>query len=214
MKTCLVFQKSLFIAFMLLISAFTFNSCTKEELIENQSIQNDKQIETRAASEFHWRCPSCGNLNAGWRESCLSCSKSYSPIHGDLVLSILDVISRNVSISGGVVGREGNDRLIQLPQNFFPDRAPEPWYESGVALNYYDRLKTMNYYALPEYAEGVDFGWYRTVRTLYPKITDVLQAKNQYDKWLVGAGRGLKGNNGTGIKDGSKAAVDAFAAYR
>lgn len=73
----------------------------------------------------------------------------------------------------------------------------------------------MQYSASPQYAEGVDFGWYWAVRSLYPRISNITQIEIVYDKWLIGRpGRYLSGENGTGIKKGSEAAIKAFEAYR
>lgn len=71
----------------------------------------------------------------------------------------------------------------------------------------------MTYVGNDEYAEGVEFGWYRTVRALYPKDTNPVQAGYNFDKWLVNAGRNLTDFKGRGIKAGSRAAIKAFKAY-
>jgi hypothetical protein len=72
----------------------------------------------------------------------------------------------------------------------------------------------MTYVGIPEYAEGVEFGWYRTVRTLYPGDTKVERLRVTYDKWLINTGKYLTDQRGRGIKAGSKAAIKAFEAYR
>lgn len=155
----------------------------------------------------------CGFLNPGWRNDCAACHDPYSPEHSDLVCSMYDIISESITVSTSMGGYP-EDTFVELPDNLYPDKVPESWYYSAVALKYYDELKTMNYYASEEYAEGVEFGWYRTVRSLYPKITEIYQLDVIYDKWLIGPGRSLRGQNGTGIKDGTKAAIKAFKAYR
>lgn len=212
MKKKLSFQ-GLFIACT--IASGLLSSCNEDVLVVDQPTQTSNAI-TRA-SEFHWRCidPICNfSLNGGWRNFCSACGADYNPIHGNLILSFSDVIMKPVgSTNIPPTSSDGGGR-IELPNKLFMTYAPPPWYENSTSLKYYNDLKTMYYYATPDYAEGVDFAWYRTVRILYPKIANVATIENLFDKFLVNEGRDLRGPNGTGIKDGSKAAVKAFAAYR
>lgn len=216
MKMHTLFQKVLFIA-MIIGSGLILNSCTNDALVVDQSNPNEAIAKTRATT-WHWRCPKCGFLNSAWRDNCANCNKSYSPEHGELIMDFLQSVADKIEIlpgnAGGGIGGQGDDRLIQLPGNMFPARAPEPWYESAIAIRYYNKLKNSDrYFVYEDYAEGVEFGWYRTVRSLYPKITSKLGLDMKFDKWSINAGRFLKGQNGQGIKDGAKAAVTAFIAY-
>lgn len=210
MRKRTLFLKGL-LTIIIMNSMLVLNSCTSDEVVVEQGVQNDALV-TRSTSQWHWRCSKCGFLNAGWRSSCAACLKEYSPEHGGLILDFIDVISSTVGI-GNISGGSGDDRLIEIHYELFPEYAPAPWYESSIALKFYNELKTMRYYSSAAYAEGVEFGWYRTVRILYPRITPIYSLDGIYDKWLVNEGRGLRGDNGAGIKDGAKVAVQAFKAF-
>ncbi|WP_444104046.1 hypothetical protein [Bacteroides sp.] len=215
MKAHLQF-KDLCIILLMIIGGMFINSCSQENPVMEKFSLNNTQIQTRAESSWHWRCPKCGFLNAGWQFECTECHSAYSPLHGDLIITFYDIISDAIHYSTtiGGIGNESLDRIIELPTFIIPIPAAKPWYETSNSLTYYEALKTINYYASQEYAEGVEFGWYRTVRILYPKLTNISSLDYAYDKWSVGAGRELRGKNGTGIKDGTKAAIKAFKAYR
>ncbi|MCM1177535.1 MAG: hypothetical protein NC308_00610 [Clostridium sp.] len=45
---------------------------------------------------------------------------------------------------------------------------------------------------------------------LYPGVQKASVVKSEYDKWMLSSGRKLTGDKGQGLKDGSKAAVNAF----
>lgn len=68
---------------------------------------------------------------------------------------------------------------------------------------------------LPGYLNGVEYGWYRTTRSLYPGITDKNEVEKLYDRFIVNGGsRKLTGAEGQGVIDATEAAIDAFIAYR
>lgn len=110
------------------------------------------------------------------------------------------------------IGGDYNDNRIQLPHLEYTVKAPEPWYDTYKSQTFYEKEKTLFYYSDPVYAEGVDLGWYRTVRVLYPGQTNVVKMERAYDRWLLGDGRLMRDTFGQGLKAGTKAAVDAFAA--
>lgn len=218
MKTNSFLQKSIFILFMGIISGPLLNSCSQEDF-GDQLANNNTQAQTRAArSSWHWKCPSCGFYNGGWKSNCSYCGKTYSSEHRDLIYTILDCLTQHLKIIEtieGVGGSAGDtNRTIEIDTNKFPARVPEAWYETSRSLKYYEELKNMTYVGIPEYAEGVEFGWYRTVRTLYPGDTKVERVGTTYDKWLISSGKYLTDQRGRGIKAGSKAAIKAFEAYR
>ena len=138
-------------------------------------------------SEFHWRCPSCGLLNGGWRNYCADprCGKEYSVPHGNLILTYLDIIKYTVGFATDITTPPDFNQ-IELPGRIFPAYAPEPWYETTCALKYYNELKNSSTYRLtPSYAEGVEFAWYRTVRILYPKLHDATTVERLFDKFIL-----------------------------
>lgn len=208
MKIKLLFQKKLSITFVIGICGLLFNSCGNDCPIIDH-VDDNGPIMTKTTSEFHWEC-TCGFINGGWKNNCSACGKEYSPSHGRLLLSFMDAISTTVGTT--VAGGDDVNR-IELPGLIYPLYAPEPWYETATALRFYNALKTLYYSSNREYAEGVDFAWYRTTRTLYPGITKSVVIESLYDKFIVNEGRELKGAKGSGIKDGAKAAIEAFAAY-
>ena len=211
MKKLFLLRKSLFIAFAAATCGLFFTSCGTDVKIPSQS---DKENTTTkmTRSEFHWRCPSCGLLNGGWRNYCADprCCKEYSVPHGNLILTYLDIIKYTVGFATDITTPPDFNQ-IELPGRIFPAYAPEPWYETTCALKYYNELKNSSTYRLtPSYAEGVEFAWYRTVRILYPKLHDATTVERLFDKFILNEGRNLKGFNGQGIKDASKAAIEAF----
>lgn len=95
----------------------------------------------------------------------------------------------------------------------FPAYGPEPWYESPGPLSYYNKIKNSSTYRLtPGYAEAADYAWYQTTHILYPRLHDKNTVQRKYDRFILTEGRNLTGFTGQGLKDGSKAAVDAFVA--
>ena len=107
------------------------------------------------------------------------------------------------------------EKKIELPDGSFLLSEPEKWYETSCALKYYNNLKNSSTYRLtPGYAEGVDFAWFRTTHVLFPKYHDKNKVEQLYDRFILSEGRNLTGFKGQGIKDGSKAAVEAFVTCR
>lgn len=200
---------------MALISGLFLCNCSTNEQIDLTNPENGIVGQTR--SQFHWRCPRCGMLNGGWRNYCSDplCDGEYSVPHGVLILTILDIIKTNIEFSTGGGDEYHNPDIIELPNRKFPSYAPEPWYETSCAMKYYNELKNSSSYRLtPDYAEGVEFAWYRTVRSLYPKYHSPSKVELEYDKFIISEGRNLKGFKGQGIQDASKAAIKAFASCR
>lgn len=195
------------------------NGCSKEDLVGDQPIQKEDASLLTRASGFHWQCTyqDCRfSLNGGWRNYCSACGKEYNASHGRLVLSFSDAISRTVGFDsgGGLMNDDNVGNRIELPKKLFLSYGPGSWFETSASLKYYENLKTLFYHSDSAYAEGVDFGWYRTIRVLYPKISNLTTIERLYDQFIINEGRYLTGSNGKGIKDGSKAAIDAFKAYK
>lgn len=217
MKTNSFIKQSMHIFFMGIIGLLILNSCSQEDCRDQLSNDNT-QIKTRARTQWHWKCPSCHFLNGGWVSTCSYCGKTYSPEHGDLIYTILDCITEHVKLVTSIEGLGGDagniDRTIEIEPNVFPERVPKAWYEKEVPLKYYEELKDMTYFVEEEYADGVEFGWYRTVRVLYPGETQVERIGLEYDKWLIKAGKYLTDKRGRGIKAGTKAAIKAFKSGR
>lgn len=209
MKTSLLFQEKLLLVLIITCSGLFLNSCSKDDLITDKTSQDVAPIKTRASAEFHWRCK-CGFLNGGWNNYCTSCKKEYSTPHGKLILNFGDAVKTQIK----TITTPSYPKQIELPNRLYLAYPPETWYDSSASVKFYNNLKTLYYHSNPEYAEGVDFAWYRTVRMLYPRITNVTTAESIFDRFLINEGRLLTGANGSGIKDGSKAAIEAFAAYR
>ena len=214
MKKNFLIRANLLGIFTICISALLFIGCAKDDSVE-KSDQNpsEQQISTRAP-QYHWTCSKCGLLNAGWRDKCAkpSCPGKYSNEHGNLIVSFMDsgVTTAQTTLEG--IGDYDNTNRIQLPNLEYTAKAPEPWYDTYKSQTYYENLKTLAYYSDTKYAEGVDLGWYRTVRVLYPGQTNVTKMQRVYDRWVIGEGRLMRDSFGRGLKAGTKAAVDAFGA--
>lgn len=119
----------MFILFMGIISGPLLNSCSQEDF-GDQLANNNTQAQTRAArSSWHWKCPSCGFYNGGWKSNCSYCGKTYSSEHRDLIYTILDCLTQHLKIIEtieGVGGSAGDtNRTIEIDTNKFPARVPE-----------------------------------------------------------------------------------------
>lgn len=220
MKKLLFFRKGLFIACMIAAGGLLLSSCSKDELTVDPAGRDDQVVTKASAPDGHWRCRNmrkdnteCGFLNPGWRDKCVACDKSYNSYHGGLLVTFFQTILKNyVDIETGATDiNESNIRnRIIIPGGILLQYAPASWYESAKAQRYYTDLKTLGYYSDPKYAEGVDLGWYRTVRMLYPGISDKGKVEREHTRWVIGDGRFMKDSNGRGLKDGTNAAVKAF----
>lgn len=200
--------------FLYIIGVCLFiGGCSNEEWTnEIEQHESENSVKTRA-TDFHWKCKKCGFLNGPWKNNCLSCGVDYNSSHGKLVLSLITIIENNVGFVK-TISKADEPRAVELPTLQYPLPTAEPWYETPKALQFYNELKTLYYNSNAEYREGVDFAWYRTVRALYPKYTKSVIAERTYDKFILNEGRNLTGPNGSGLKDGAKAAIEAFAATR
>lgn len=217
MKKLLSFRKGLFFSMVLVCGLFLCN-CNKDESIIDKIIPDENTSITTRASSFHWKCPNPNcqfPLNGGWQNFCSVCGEPYSEPHGVLILTLIDQIKYTVGFNTTGPKDDNNFNRIELPNRKFPSYAPEPWYETPCAMKYYNELKNSSSYRLtPDYAEGIEFAWYRTVRSLYPKYHSPSKVELEYDKFIISEGRNLKGFKGQGIKDASKAAIKAFASCR
>lgn len=192
--------------------------CSKEE---SRLADEGAVWKTRAAAEFGWRCTKCGMSNPGWRTICVNnaCKNEYHRSHGDMILNVFSLVSDKVKTSidgngsGGSGGSGEGDHALQLRNGKFPAYLPEPWYENSGALKYYDKIKRSSIYMLtPGYAEAADYAWYQTTRILYPKLHDKTKVETTYTKFMLREDKNFSGFQGQGLKDGSRAAIDAFVA--
>ena len=139
------------------------------------------------------------------------CDQACSPEHGSLVISLRKAATAIKTLPGGGIDDKNINNRILLPGNLVMEFPPEAWFDYPKALSYYNALKTFQYNTSAAYAEGVEYGWYRTVRMLYPKYTDVSSAQRIFDLFLVNEGRNMRDQKGMGIKAGAKAAIEAYA---
>lgn len=145
------------------------------------------------------------------------CGMEYNAIHGQLMISLKYMIEKTVGMNtnGGEMNDGSIANRVELPGKLYLAYGPSKWYETATAKRYYtDITKTLVYASNPDYAEGFEYAWYRTVRMLYPNITNHGTAQRTYDKFIVGEGRNLKGQNGSGIKAATQAAINAYGAYK
>lgn len=215
MKTLSLFRKGMFVTLVVFCGGLLVSSCNKEDLTSDRTNQNET-TETRSSSEYHWRCsnPTCGMLDSSWQTKCISCGRDYSETHGILISDFIKVAKSFIKI-GSYGGGRPPENKIELPDGSFLLSEPEKWYETSCALKYYDKLKNSSTYRLtPGYAEGVEYAWFRTTHVLFPKYHDINKVERLYDMFILNEGRNLTGFKGQGIKDGSKAAVEAFATCR
>lgn len=221
MKKTKLFQKGLLAVFMAVMCGLLLSNCSKDYLIAESPASDGDALAVTRGAEFHWRCSNlkCGFLNAAWRDACTmpNCKGQRNPSHSRLILNFMTIVERYVPVGGdgGGSGRPIDDTTIagriELPGGLFPAYAPAAWYEASKALKFYNDLKATSSYGLnATYRADVDYAWYRTVRILYPGVTDVTKAQMQYDRWIISDGR----NTTTGIVDGTKAALNAYKATR
>lgn len=204
-----------------IILLFCLSSCSSDLPISDPSTQvseslcNDRSLQTKA-NDFHWTCPGsdktpCGfKLNGGWQNYCSLCRSPYNNSHGNLILSFITAVKNEIPqgpAAPSVI-------TVQLPNLYYPLVAPSPWYNTSKSLKYYDQLKTLYYQSNEQYRQGVDLGWYRATRSFYPNNTMKDQIKRHYDRFTISGGTSLKGPFGSGLKAGTKAAIDAFSAHR
>lgn len=216
MKKLYVLNQVLFI-----VSTVAFivglSSCSKDDNMKVDLSNNELPSETRSSSRFTWFCDYCGYENMNWRYYCLLCHsendkhKTFSTVLFDYIGSVTTFVT---TIKEYEIDDYNVQNRIELPGGVFPEFAPTPWFESYKAQQYYNNLKTLSYYSDPVYAEAIDYAWYRTVRVLYPGYTNLTKVEKIYDKWLVNEGRNLRGTYGSGLKTGTKAAIEAFGACK
>lgn len=218
MRKLTMFRRGLFLALTVAVGGLLSSSCSKEDLNADRPIQKDLiQPETRGTDNFHWACkdPNCRyTLNAPWQNYCIRCRKEYDAGYGNYTLSCLLSISTAVKVSKEITGG-GKEHPLELQTRVYPAFPPPEWYESAIAMKYYNELiNSWNGRFLPGYLDGVKYGWYRTTRSLYPGITKSATLDTDYDKFIISGGaRDLTGNEGKGVLDATKAAIDAFILY-
>lgn len=208
-------MKTLILLGILFIS---LHSCSSElPMTENisQTSEKDNTLNTKA-HDFHWTCnggeekPCDFKLNGGWQNYCSLCKEPYNNSHGNLILSFITAVKTEIPqgpTPPAII-------TIQLPNLYYPLIAPSPWYNSPGSVKYYEQLKTLYYHSNEQYRQGVDLGWYRATRSFYPNNTMKDQIKRHYDRFSISGGTSLNGPFGSGLKAGTKAAIDAFSVYR
>lgn len=196
------------------LSACILVSCNKEQ-IEYRSNTSDTEIATRTdVRRFHWKCPTCKLINGGWRSQCTcAAGTKYSPDMADLVIQmwLMDkTVISTITVPSNWGGGEPAPGSIQLTDDTFTATAPPEWYETTTAQKYYNQY--MNSILITEtYKEAFNYAWYKVTHILYPGKHKISLVESEYDKWMLRQGRNLSGDKGQGLKDGSKAAVKAFA---
>lgn len=201
---------------VLKVSAIGLILCSCDKIDSGKIISdNVNLIQTRADPEFinkDWVCSYCNNRNFEWRSRCSVCGKPYSTELAQYTTTLWTIINGKGFITEIEGLNEGNiDDRVQLPNGNFPSIAPEPWYEAAGAKKYYEQIKKSSIYMLtPGYAEGADYAWYHTTHILYPGSMSKSDVERLYTRWKLNEGRKLEGFKGTGIRDGSEAAVKAF----
>lgn len=175
---------------------------------------------TKAATGAQWTCPGkngliCGMVNSGWQNYCVACGNEFNQPHGFFVTTLINMIKTQIQTTlPGVVGNT-DAGSIQLPDMTWTITVPTEWYESTAVVNYYNS-KLSSILLLPEYREGFQCAWYRSVRSLYPGKHNESNVERQFDLWKLNYGSNLRslGQYGIGIIEGSEAAVTAFVDYR
>ena len=201
---------------LVMLSACILASCNKEQIECQTPITSDVEVATRAEGRrFHWKCPACGLLNGGWRSKCIcrDVAGEYSPDMADLVLQMWlmeQTVITTITVPCNWGSGEPAPGSIQLTDVIFTAAAPPEWYETTAAQKYYDQY--MNSILITEtYKEAFNYAWYKVTHILYPGKHKSFLVESEYDKWMLRQGRNLSGDKGQGLKDGSKAAVKAFA---
>ncbi len=198
---------------------FNFLSCQKEEIVQsNTEINSESNFEVETKSQtrdrrFHWRCPECGFQNGGWTSECSVCGEDYSQDMADLVISLWlqeETLISTITVPANWGGGEPRPGSIQLSGYVFTAIPPTEWYETQVAMNYYNQYMG-NILLTDEYKEAFNYAWYKVTHILYPGVHMSVRVESLYDRWFLNYARYLTGQKGQGLKDGSRAAVQAFA---
>ena len=196
-----------------------FLSCQKGEILNlnaKLNYENNSEVMTKSQTNdrrFHWLCPECGFLNGGWTSECVVCDEEYSQDMADLVVSLWlqeETLISTITVPANWNGNEPSPGSIQLSGNEFTAIAPTAWYESQVAMSYYNQYMG-NIMLTDEYKEAFNYAWYKVTHILYPGVHMSTRVESLYDRWFLNYGRYLTGQKGQGLKDGSRAAVEAFA---
>ncbi|MGL4367208.1 MAG: hypothetical protein ACRCTQ_02845 [Brevinemataceae bacterium] len=202
--------RSFYLLFILV--ALTACSNTSEDIIEQTNSNQEYQIFTKSGN-FHWTCKSCGfALNGGWQNYCSKCRGAYQKPHGDFIYSVIMIAKEEIKTTITEPGPD-KQKTIQLPNLTYPIYPPINWYDTPKSQSFYNNLKTLYYSTNATYREGVDLGWYRTTQSLYPQNTFPADVKRLYDRLIISGGL-AGGTFESGLKEGTKAAIDAFTVYR
>lgn len=196
-------------------------SCQKSDYVFSESTcgQNKTmQASTKSSGSerrFHWICKKCGMLNGGWNSNCVCCGTAYSPDMADLVLQmwmVADELIRTIDNPGGDnkgVEKEPAEGSIQISNTEFTAIQPPKWYDTSAAQKYYNQYMN-NILLTDDYKEAFNYAWYKVTHILYPGKHMKTKVESEYNKWRLKVGNKLSGNTGSGLKDGSYAAVQAF----
>ena len=186
----------------------------------NQSYINPISSPTTKAyeAEYNWICENCGFWNGGWRDKCANCGKTCDEILSILTVRFAQEIENELTFSPYTEEQakeaiERDPNLLELPTMLFAEHSPEPWFDSMDALRYYEEETNSILYTNQRYAEGVDIGWFKVSRILYPEYHDKNSVQILYDRFRLSEGRNWKTDFQLGIKAGVNAAVEAFLDY-
>lgn len=157
-------------------------------------------------------------LNSPWQNNCVSCNKSYSEEHGYAVTTFVNMVATSIQTTlPGDTGGNTNAGSIQLPDMTWTITVPQKWYETTSVINYYNTWMG-DILLPPDYRNGFEVAWYRTVRVLYPGLHNnmtTLEREHRDWEWEYRSSiRSKYGQFGTGLLDGTEAAVTAYIDYR
>lgn len=206
-------MKNLRLLYLLCFFAIlTACSNTSEDILAQEDLTQEPQMLTKSGY-FHWTCKECKfALNGGWQNYCSKCRTAYQKPHGDFIYSIIMMAKEEIKTTVTEPGPD-KEKKIQLPDLSYPINPPIDWYETPKSQSFYNNLKTLYYSTNATYREGVDLGWYRTTLALYPGNTLPSDVKRSFDRFII-SGNLSNGTFESGLKEGTKAAIDAFAVYR
>lgn len=112
-------------------------------------------------------------------------------------------------VSSGPIGNR--NKPIELHTQVYPAYTPPEWYENTSCMKVYNELiNSWNSRFVEGYMNGVECGWYRTARVLYPGITNITEIERLYTRFVLEHGREFKMGEGQGILDATDAAIKAF----
>lgn len=200
--------------FFILLSIFSFMllSCEKDarEAITPPDNQNP-ELATKSAYDdlYTWVCDACNTRNSKVFSICRSCGTEYSPEHVDYIIERwreVQTIITTFPIQGEA------EQTVQLASNLFTAIEVPAWYNTSHSISIYNSY--LNSLVIPpDYVEAFNYAWYKTTRILYPGQHNKNSIESSFTRWRLSVASVLTGQKGSGLKDGTQAAVEAFVDY-